>query len=167
MSEVVKRSDKVAFYGVTNGETGAYHRMKGFTDISISRNPKEYSRQYVDEEFERTDVVGYATSMSYGFDQHIGDAVHEDIAAVHDSELLGTDAVRSIIIVDFTKKGSTDKTFVARKRDFAVIPDGEGDSMDAYTYSGTLKTAGDTVVGTAATEDDWETCTFTEDSASA
>ena len=39
--------------------------------------------------------------------------------------------------------------------------------MDAYTYSGTLKTAGDTVVGTAATEDDWETCTFTEDSASA
>ena len=157
MSEVVKRSDKVAFYGVTNGETVVYHRMKGFTDISISRNPKEYSRQY----------VGYATSMSYGFDQHIGDAVHEDIAAVHDSELLGTDAVRSIIIVDFTKKGSTDKTFVARKRDFAVIPDGEGDSMDAYTYSGTLKTAGDTVVGTAATEDDWETCTFTEDSASA
>ena len=156
MSEVVKRSDKVAFYGVTNGETVVYHRMKGFTDISISRNPKEYSRQYVDEEFERTDVVGYATSMSYGFDQHIGDAVHEDIAAVHDSELLGTDAVRS-----------TDKTFVARKRDFAVIPDGEGDSMDAYTYSGTLKTAGDTVVGTAATEDDWETCTFTEDSASA
>ena len=102
MSEVVKRSDKVAFYGVTNGETVVYHRMKGFTDISISRNPKEYSRQYVDEEFERTDVVGYATSMSYGFDQHIGDAVHEDIAAVHDSELLGTDAVRSIIIVDFT-----------------------------------------------------------------
>ena len=26
MSEVVKRSDKVAFYGVANGETVAYHR---------------------------------------------------------------------------------------------------------------------------------------------
>lgn len=165
MSEVVKRSDKVAFYGVAEGDSVTFHRMKGFTDISISRNPKEYSRQYVDEEFERTDVVGYATSMSYGFDQHVGDAVHEDIAAVHNSELLGTDAVRSIIIVDFTQKGSADKTFVARKRDFAVIPDGEGDSMDAYTYSGTLKTAGETIVGTAVSADEWETCTFTADGA--
>lgn len=162
MAEVVKRSDKVAFFGVADGNSVTYHRMKGFTDISISKNPKEYARQYVDEEFERTDVVGYATSMSYGFDQHTGDAVHEDIASIHDGELLGSDAVRSIIVVDFTKAGNDDASFVARKRDFSVIPDSEGNSMDAYTYSGTLKTAGDTVVGLATTEDGWETCSFTE-----
>lgn len=164
MAEVVKRSDKVAFYGVADGDSVTYHRMKGFTDISISKNPKEYSRQYVDEEFERTDVVAYATSMSYGFDQHAGDAVHEDIASIHDDELLGTDAVRSIIVVDFTKAGADDASFVARKRDFSVIPDSEGDSMDAYTYAGTLKTAGDTVVGLATSEDGWETCKFTDNS---
>ena len=163
MSEVVKRSDKVAFFGVAGeGSTVTYHRMKGFTDISISRNPKEYSRQYVDEDYERTDIVGYATSMSYGFDQHVGDAVHEDIANIHDSELLGADAVRSIVIVDFTQESETDGAFLARKRDFAVIPDSEGDSMDAYTCSGTLKTAGDTIVGTATSADEWETCTFAE-----
>lgn len=162
MSEVVKRSDKVAFFGVLTDEGVVYHRMKGFTDISISRNPKEYSRQYVDEEFERTDVVGYATSMSYGFDQHLEDVVHEDIASIHDGELLGKDAVRSIIIVDFTKE-SGDGAFVARKRDFSIIPDGEGSSMEAYTYSGTLKTAGDTVLGVARSQDKWETLSFEEE----
>ncbi len=161
MSEIVKRSDKVAFFGVVNDGNVTYHRMKGFTDISVSRNPKEYSRQYVDEEFERTDVVGYATTMSYGFDQHVGDAVHDDIVSIHDGELIGTDAVRSIIIVDFTKEATGGK-YVARKREFSVIPDGEGNSMDAYTYSGTLKTAGDTVVGMATSSDSWETCTFAE-----
>ncbi|MBR4874662.1 MAG: hypothetical protein IKU87_02440 [Clostridia bacterium] len=161
MGGLVKRSDKVAFFGVVNGDGVTYHRMKGFTDISVSRNPKEYSRQYVDEEFERTDVVGYATSMAYGFDQHAGDSVHDDIVSIHDNELIGADAVRSIIIVDFTKQ-ENGGAYVARKRDFSVIPDGEGSSMDAYTYSGTLKTAGDTVVGTATSSDSWDTCTFVE-----
>ena len=162
MSNIVKRSDKVAFFGVKNGESVTFCRMKGFTDISVSRNPKEYARQYVDEEFERTDVVGYATSMSYGFDQHVGDPVHEDIASVHDSEMLGMDAVRSIVVVDFTREAEGGG-FLARKRDFAVIPSSEGGSMDAYTYSGSLKTAGDTVVGTATSEDGWESCVFVEE----
>lgn len=164
MSEIVKRSDKVAFYGVTDGDTITFHRMKGFTDISISKNPKEYARQYVDEAFERTDVVGYATSVSYGFDQHAGDFVHQDIAQIHDEELLGEDVVRYILMVDFTKVGDAENTFVARKRAFSVIPDNEGDSMDAYSYSGTLKIAGETQLGTAKTEDNWQTCTFVEDS---
>ena len=49
---LMKRSDKVAFYGIkaAEGDTYTYHRMQGFTDISTSKNPIEYSRQYVDEE---------------------------------------------------------------------------------------------------------------------
>ena len=161
MSKVVKRSDKVAFYGVLDGETVRFHRMKGFTEMAVSKNPKEYQRQYIDEAFERTDVVGYATAISYGFDQHTGDAVHSDLVDICEKELLAGDAIRSIVIVDFTK-GNDDGTYAAKKRDFAVIPDGEGDSMDAYTYSGSFKTAGETVFGTATTSDDWETCSFSE-----
>ena len=161
MNEIVKRSDKVAFYGVLDGESVVYHRMKGFTEMSVSKNPKEYQRQYIDESFERTDVVGYGTAISYGFDQHAGDCVHDDLVSICQGELLGKNAVRAIVIVDFTTP-SQDGTYVARKRDFAVIPQGEGDSMDCYTYSGTFKTAGDIVVGTAKTTDNWETCTFTE-----
>ena len=162
--KLVQRADKVAFYGVKGeGDAVVYHRMKGFTDLSTSKNPKEYSRQYVDEYFEQTDVSGYSPSIAYGFDHYVGDPVHADLVKITDDELLGSDAVRSIIMVDMTQE--TAGKFKAVKRDFSVIPDSEGDSMDAYTYSGNMKVKGDKVVGQAAITDD--TLTFTEDGASA
>ena len=161
---LMKRSDKVAFYGIkaAEGDTYTYHRMQGFTDISTSKNPIEYSRQYVDEEFEQSDVVGYSPSIAYGFDQFAGNKVHEDIVKISDDELLGTEAVRPIVMVDMSKTEDN-----AVKRDFAVIPDSEGDSTDAYTYSGNLKVKGDKIKGTATSADGWQTITFTEEGAEA
>ena len=161
---LVKRSDKVAFYGIkaAEGDTYTYHRMQGFTDMSTSKNPIEYSRQYVDEDFEQADVVGYSPSIAYGFDQFTGNAVHEDIVRISDDELLGTEAVRPIVMVDMSKTEDN-----AVKRDFAVIPDSEGDSTDAYTYSGNLKVKGDKIKGTATSADGWQTITFTEEGAEA
>ena len=162
---LVKRSDKVAFYGIKAAEddTYTYHRMQGFTDMSTSKNPIEYSRQYVDEDFEQADVVGYSPSIAYGFDQFAGNAVHEDIAKISDDELLGSAAIRPIVLVDLTKASGVN----AVKRDFAVIPDSEGDSTDAYTYSGNLKVKGDKIKGTATSADGWKTITFTEEGAEA
>ena len=153
---LVKRSDKVAFYGVP-GEGGdfVYHRLKGFTEISTSKNPKEYSRQYIDEAFETSDVTGFSPSISYAFDQFVGNAAQEDLVKICDEELLGSNAVRPIIMVDITKTADN-----AIMRDFAVIPDSEGGSTDAYTYSGSFKAHGGKVHGTATSEDDWQTITF-------
>ena len=155
--DILKRSDKVAFYGVPNedGTSYTYHRMKGFTSLSTSKNPKEYSRQYVDEDSERTDVVGYAPSMSFNLDRANGNAVHDDIIAIYDGEMLGADAVRPIVMVDMT---SETKNAVCRT--FAVIPDSEGDSTEAYTYSGTFRAAGERQSGTATSADGWKTITF-------
>ena len=163
MKTIVKRSDKVAFFGVVSEDSVTFHRMTGFTDLSTSKNPAEYSRQYVDESFETTDVIGYSPSMSYNFDQFTENPVHEDIVSISDNEMIGNAAVRSILVVDFTKEGETEGTFKARKRDFAVIPDSEGDGTEAFTYSGTFKVKGETVVGTVTSTDSWQTCTFTED----
>lgn len=154
---IVKRSSKVAFYGVPNGGETVFRRMSGFTELATSKNPIEYSRQYVDEEMEVTDVVGYSPSISYSFDLFSDNAVHKDIADISDNEYVGSDAVRSIIVVDIF---SSDNSSV--KRDFSVIPDSEGDSMDAYTYSGSFKVKSDKVFGTASSSDDWQTCTFKE-----
>ena len=161
----VKRNDKLAFYGV-KGANGAvtYHRMKGFTDMSGSKNPVEYSRRYVDEPFEQNDVVGYTPSFSYGFDQQTGNAVHDDIITIHNDELVLDDAIRSIIFVDLTS-GSDEDGYSAIKRDFAIVADTEGGSTDAYTYTGNFKVKGDKIKGTASTTDNWQTCTFTETSA--
>ena len=163
---LVQRADKVAFMGVPTTAGGTttivYHRMQGFTDMSKSLNPKEYSRQYVDEAFEQTDVVGFSPSIAYGFDQYKGNAVHDDLVKLSDNEAVGTAAVRSIVIVDFTKETAETGAFEAKKREFSVIPDSEGGSTDAYTYSGNFKVKGNQIEGVATSSDDWMTLTFTE-----
>lgn len=159
---IVKRSDKVSFYGVSNGSTAAFERMKGFTEISKSKNAVEYSRQYVDMPFEESDVVGYAPSISISFDQHTDNSVHDDLVEIFDKEKTGADAVREIVTVDFTQPVSgKDGVFAARKRSYAVIPSDEGGSSDRYDYSAELKVKSEPVEGTASSDDDWQTCTFT------
>ncbi|MBQ4516820.1 MAG: hypothetical protein II978_08535 [Clostridia bacterium] len=158
--KLVKRCQKLAFYGVVENDTVTYYRMSGFTEFSKKANPKEYKRQYIDEEHERNDVVGYSPVFSYEFDQFDGNKVHSDLAALADGEYTGTEAIRSIIVVDFTDK--KDEAYGAVKRDFAVIPDSEGGSSEAYTYSGSFKASGDKIIGTATSNDNWKTLTFTE-----
>lgn len=160
--DIVGRHEKVAFFGVKGeGETVTYHRMQGFTELSTSKNPKEYSRQYVDEEFERTDVVGYSTSISYNFDEVAGNPIHDEFVLIEEEEVVGANAIRDILIVDLSKAGDTEGTFSATMRSFSVIPDASGDSTDAYTHSGTLRANGEKVFGTATTTDGWKTAVFT------
>lgn len=163
MNEVfVKKTEKLAFYGIKSGDNVTYHRLKGFDSLDVSKNPIDYSRQYIDEEFERSDVVGYSPSMDFGFDQIKDDAVHEDIVNIFDNELVGSAAVRPILIVDLSEELTPTGTFAARKREFSVVADAE-ERSDLYKYSGSFKTAGASVTGKATSTDGWQTCTFTED----
>ena len=161
---LIKRSDKVAYYGVKDGSTETFTRMQGFTSFGQSKNPVEYSRRYVDEAFEQTDVTGYSTSIGFNFDQYKGNAVHDDLAQMCDNEVIGTDAVRNIVLVDFSKPiGGATGSYSAIKRAFAVIYDTDGDSTDAYTYSGNFKTKGSSIAGTAVVSADELTIEFTPD----
>src|SRR5690606_39712753 len=114
------RSKKVAFMEV---DKETFHKMRRFTDLTTNRNPKEYTRQYVDENYETTDVVAISTSMEFTFDQMQGDAVHEKLVDIIDGERIGDDAVVSIVVVDLTRQGSTTGSFKAIKRDFVVVPE--------------------------------------------
>jgi hypothetical protein len=164
LDRIVKRSDKLAFYGIPQ-EDGSYiyARMTGFTDISMSKNPKEFTRQYVDEDFEQTDIVGFSPAVSYSFDQYQQNMVHEDIINISDNELVGDEAVRPIIMVDMTKKHATENAYRAIKRDFSIIPESEGRGTDAYIYSGRFKVKGEKTAGFAASDDNFETITFTDE----
>ena len=144
-----KRSDKVAFLEVNE----VFTRMEGFTTFSQSKNPTEYSRRYVDQDFENTDVTGYSPQIGFGFDQYEGNDVHDLIVDILDNEKLGNDAIVTICVVDVT-----DGTAI--KREWTVVGDSEGDSMDAYTYSGNFRVKGEKVFGTATSEDNWATCIF-------
>lgn len=159
---IVERHKILAFYGVPGTETTVtYHRMKKFTQFSASKNPIEYSRQYVDEPFQQTDVVGFAPSYAYAFDRHTGLDVQNDIIDITDNEKLGDEAVRSIIIVDTTTAtGTTTLTADAKMRSYSVIPNTEGDNINIYTYSGNLKARGELSDVTVSTSDDWQTVTI-------
>lgn len=156
---LVKRSDKVSFFGNMGTGTETFNRMRGFTTMSGSKNPIEYSRHYVDEDFETTDVTGYSPSIEFGFDQFVNDLVHDEMVEILDGEMTGTDARRNIVTVDFSKP--TGQGYEAVKREYAIIGDADGDSMDAYTYSGTFRATGKRIVGTATLSNNNSVATFT------
>ena len=59
--DLVQRAEKLAFYGVPAQSASAitYLRMEGFTNLSTSKNPSEYSRRYVDETSDRVSTSGF------------------------------------------------------------------------------------------------------------
>ena len=162
--KLVNRSQRVAFMNTATPEGSAkFERMTGFTSITNAKNPKEYSRQYVDEDTERSDVVGYAPSIDYSFDRHTNNAVHEKICKIHDGELLGNDTHVDIISVDLFKKSTTGDKYYATKRTYAVIPDSDGDGTDALIYSGSFKAVSGLEEGYATFEGtDFTTAIYTE-----
>lgn len=157
--KLVKRSDKVAFLNVGTSENKNFQRMRKFTEISTSKNPTEYSRRYVDEDAETTDITGYGEEKSYAFDQYSNNSVHEKIAKITDDELTGDDATVETLVVDKTKP-VTSGGYEARLRKYAVVPNSDGDSTDAYTYSGSLKAKGTFEKVTATISDDGKTATI-------
>ena len=157
--ELVKRSRKVAFMDVSTTSIANFLRMTKFTEISKSKNPTEYSRSYVDEDGEVTDVTGYSEEISYNFDLHVGNLVHEKLVDITDNEKTGADALVKILQVDSTKpKGSG---YEARLRTYSVVPDSEGDSTDAYTYSGAFRKNSNMTIGVATMNADNTKATFT------
>ena len=161
--KIVRRSQRVAFMDTDKtGSTPKYERMTGFTTMTNSKEPKEYSRQYVDEDAERSDVVGYAPSIEFSYDRHTNTPVHDRLSEIHDKELLGDDAHVDIVSVDlFTEDES--HTCDATKRTYAVIPDTDGDGTDALIYSGSFKSVSEIVKGKATSADGWKTATFQEE----
>lgn len=156
--ELVKRSRKVAFMDVSTTSIANFLRMTKFTEISKSKNPTEYSRSYVDEDGEVTDVTGYSEEISYNFDLHVGNLVHEKLVDITDNEKTGADALVKILQVDFTKpKGSG---YEARLRTYSVVPDSEGDSTDAYTYSGAFRKNSNMTIGVATMSENNTKATF-------
>ena len=164
-TKLVKRTGRVSFYGVPasdGAEPTEYTRMEKFTTLSESKNPTTYERQYVDKDSSDSDVTGYGTSWSYNFDMHENNPILMDIASVHDDELTGE--TRNIVVVDFFDKGEAtkDDEFVARKREFSILPDASGDGTDALQYSGAFGVKSEPVKGYAKVAADGKSCTFLE-----
>ena len=150
---IYNRADIVNFMNTGTAQAPVYTRMQGFTDGGKSLNSSTYDRRYIDEKTERSTVTGYSTEIAYSFDRVIGNTIHEKIAEVHDKELVG-ETVQILTVNTITNE--------ARLRNYSIIPDSDGDSTDAYTYSGNFHADGDITEGTATVASDGMTATFSE-----
>jgi len=151
--QIYNRADIVNFMNTGTATEPVYTRMQGFTEGGKSLNSSTYDRRYIDEKTERSTVTGYSTEIAYNFDRIEGNAIHETLANIHDNEVVGQ--VVQILTVN-TKNNE------ARLRNYSVIPDADGDSTDAYTYSGNFHADGEIKQGTATVAADGLTATFTE-----
>ena len=157
--ELVKRNGKVAYMDISTTSVANFQRMRKFTEISKSKNATEYSRTYVDEDGEVTDVTGYSEEISYAFDLYKGNLVHQKLVDITDNEKTGNDALVKILTVDFSKPVGSG--YEARLRTYSVVPDTEGDSTEAYTYSGSFRKNSGFTIGIAVISEDGLTATFT------
>ena len=157
--KLVRRSAKIAFMNIGTVEAPNYQRMKKFTELSNSRNPIEYSRQYVDEDGEDTDVVGVSLEKGFAFDEYENNPVHKKIVDIIEDEILGTDAIVDILVVD-KSRSVEEGGYEARRRDYSVIADSDGDDTNAYTYSGSFKKNGAFEKVTAEISEDGMTATI-------
>jgi len=149
---IYNRADIVNFMNTGTVAEPVYTRMQGFTEGGKSLNSSTYDRRYIDEKTERSTVTGYSTEIAYNFDRIVDNAIHEKLADIHDKELVG----ETVQILTVNLKNNE-----ARLRNYSVIPDADGDSTDAYTYSGTFHADGDIQEGTATVSADGITATFT------
>ncbi len=151
---LVTRSDMRSYLMVN----GKYCEIgDGFTDFTENKNPKEYSRQYIHESSERTDLVGFAPSVTYAFDVYDADAVQGALMEIMLSEATG-DAAAVDVVTAFLHKTVGGTKVEAVKRTYTVCPAKLGAGTDALICSGTLKARGDAVRG----EFDTSSLTFTE-----
>ena len=140
IGQVYNRADIVNFMGLTISAI-TFVSIQGFTDGGRSLNASTYDRRYIYEKTERSDVIAYATAIAYGFDRMYGNSVHDTVANVHDKELVG--AVLPIVTVNFNEP--VEGGYKAKYRLYSIAPDGDGDSTDAYTYSGEFKSNGSVI----------------------
>lgn len=144
--DVKKRSEKLSFLEVqTSDGESKYYRMEAFTTLEFSQNTKERSVQYVDEDTERTKVVGHSESVDYDFEHYIGQPALEEIVKITEGELVGKAAVRNIVTVDMTTANlSSGNNYTARAtiRPYSIVPGSNGGSTECMNYSGTFKSNG-------------------------
>lgn len=120
---------------------------EGFTAFPEKKNAKEYTRKYINYRTEKTDVIGYAPSISYSADMINDDPVVKEIVKIHEGELIGVDAHRDVYSVNAWDEGENGEC-AATMRTYAIIPDEKGSGTDALIYTGTMKAASDMVKGT-------------------
>lgn len=146
-NDLVLRCQWEAYMECGSSDAATFNLIgEGFTSFPEAKNPKEYTRKYVNYKTEKSDVIGYSPSIEYSCDMVCDDPVVKEIVSIHDNELVGTATHRKIVTVNRWEESGG--SCPAYERVFAIIPGSKGEGTDALVYTGTMKAASDIVKGT-------------------
>ncbi|MBO5649451.1 MAG: hypothetical protein J6S76_06005 [Clostridia bacterium] len=127
---------------------GVYNEIgEGFTDFTENKNPREYSRRYIHESTERTDLVGFAPSVTYAFDVCDADCVQEHLLKMTMEEEVGADARVTVVTAFLYRPGEREGCVRAIRRAYTVCPARLGSGTEALICSGTMKACAEAEVG--------------------
>lgn len=126
---------------------------EGVTAFDDDLAPKTETKQYIADQNERDEVVGYKPSFKYTAEHDETDAVCRKLYNIGANQLVGETV--DIVTVDVWTE--EDGVCTARKGTYNVIPSkaGSGAPGSALTMEGTLSQVGDLDVGT------WDVATNT------
>lgn len=143
-NEVVLRCQFEAYMLCGEGNSAEYKLIgEGFTSFPESKNPKEYTRKYVNSKTEKTDVIGYSPSIAYSCDVIAGDPVVDEIKKITDNEYVGSATHRKVVTVN---------TWDEIDRYFKTTDVALASGKDYYTKAGDVYTKVENpVVGSIAT----------------
>jgi hypothetical protein len=123
--------------GVAVGANSVYSLVnQGFTSFDDDLAPKTETKQYIADQNEREEVVGYKPSYKYGFELDHTDPVCAKLYAIGAKQLVE----QTVDIVTVESWTLANGVCIARKGTYNVIPSkaGSGDAGGSLMVEGTL-----------------------------
>ena len=151
MNHLLMRNAYLAFMNIEEDEDlpGRYSLVgEGFKKLSQVKEPTEYTRRFVNESTDTTDIIKYNAEIAYEIDVFSGDPCVQRIVNITDEERRGKKA-RTDIITLFTED-IVAPPFVckATKRKYTIIPDRIADDVSVLQATGKMVAMNDKIGGT-------------------
>lgn len=137
------------YYGITTGETTAYHYMNtGFIKLAEENSPQVDKTAFVGDTNSSATVVGYENKWTFEAQNISGNTVVDDLVEIAREQKTGTGCERTLISVDMAA-AAVSGAYPARK--CAIVVEATpptGDPKAITKVTGTLHQNGDIILGT-------------------
>ena len=151
MNHLVMRNAYLAFMNVEeNPDMPGQYRLvgEGFRKLSQVKEPSEYTRRFVNESTDTTDIIKYNAEIAYEIDVFSDDPCVRRIVHITDGERRGQKARTDIITLFTEDVVALPYVCKASKRRYAIVPDRIGDDISVLQTSGKMVALDEKIEGT-------------------
>ena len=123
-------------FGVFMETESGFEKLEGFSELGFESGAQSYVRKYFSAREKAVDIAESLPVIKYKFDRLKNNAVHQEIVKITDDRLVGEDAVKCFVFVDFSDE--SEGMYSATKQCFAVKGIKRDSGQGYFEYSGNL-----------------------------